>query len=111
MAGSSGRDRACLTRLLKRRLDLRGQQVEVQLVGFVWVEGVKAESLPSGNCVCDDDHGVRVGDDPGGCVSSPVLAGVTVQPVVEPRLAAVESFAVVQARVEQLRPAKLSQAS
>jgi hypothetical protein len=64
-------------------------------------------SIDSGHCdtgVCDNDV-AGIGDDPGGGrVAAAVLSGVLAQPFVEQRLAAVELFAVVSARVKQRRP-------
>ena len=49
---------------------------------------------------------VGVGDNPRrGGVTTAVLAGVTAQPLVEGRFAAIEPLAVVAARVERRRPA------
>ncbi len=62
-------------------------------------------------CVRHDDV-FRVDDDPGGGgVASAVLSRVSAQPLVKDGLAAVEMLAVVLARVQQYRPAKLNQAS
>ena len=59
-----------------------------------------------------DDNVVGVGDHPGrGGIAPPVLACVAAQPLVEHLFAAVEPFAVMSPRVEQRRPAQLSQAS
>ena len=53
-----------------------------------------------------------VSDHPGGGgVVATVLTGVAAQPFVEHRLAAVELFSVVSARIEQLWAAQLNQAS
>ncbi|MGC9221958.1 MAG: hypothetical protein ACP5H2_11515, partial [Solirubrobacteraceae bacterium] len=61
--------------------------------------------------VCDDDV-ARVGDHPGGRgVAAAVLAGVSAEPFVEYRLAAVEPFAIVDARIERRWTLQLSQAS
>ncbi len=58
------------------------------------------------------DNVIGVCDHPGcGGVAPPVLTGVAAQPLVEHLLPAVEPFAVMSPRVEQRRPAQLSQAS